>query len=171
MRYLSYFLRLTIHHHLVRPFIRRYSNFSDSIIQMVLLVVSSSIIFYIGLIMVPAYLFVSTIELTLCIKYRIKISICQAIEYFVSYSYFAEIQPKHSVSKRSMAKSQHLDSTKAWAFLSILGKGFCFWQIVGLVIPMWFKDGKVITTIFITSDDNKVGIKSLYFIAALIRNT
>ena len=53
--------------------------------------------------MVPAYLFVSTIELTLSIKYRIKISICQAIEYFVSYSYFAEIQPKHSVSKRSMA--------------------------------------------------------------------
>ena len=103
MRYLSYFLRLTIHHHLVKPFIRRYSNFSDSIVQMVLLVVSSSIIFYIGLIMVPAYLFVSTIELTLCIKYRIKISICQAIEYFVSYSYFAEIQPKHSVSKRSMA--------------------------------------------------------------------
>lgn len=78
-------------------------EFLDSIIQMVLLVVSSSIIFYIGLIMVPAYLFVSTIELTLCIKYRIKISICQAIEYFVSYSYFAEIQPKHSVSKRSMA--------------------------------------------------------------------
>lgn len=80
-----------------------YSNFSDSIVQMVLLVVSSSIIFYIGLIMVSAYLFVSTIELTLCIKYRIKISICQAIEYFVYYSYFAEIQPKHSVSKRSMA--------------------------------------------------------------------